>query len=229
MTTATLLPLTAVRWVIPVARMASVRSGGVRLVSPMTSPGSSPRASGGAWSTAVRRPRRRRSAADATVPGGARTTGGPRTASVATRSSARSVGLSRPCTRTVDRHAGSAIAGSPVSSTGAEVLRRSPRASSTWTVASRSTTGRSPRAGSTMASPVSTATAVTAARSRASDSTSPRARRMPCPAAATCSTATRATVSSSGPDRPDRCSRRRAGATQTTAPTRSAGAAASSR
>ena len=52
-TTATLLPLTAVRWVIPVARIAAVRSGGVRLVSPMTRPGSRPRASGGAWSTAA--------------------------------------------------------------------------------------------------------------------------------------------------------------------------------
>ena len=40
-----------------------------------------------------------------------RTTGGPRTDRVATRSSARSVGPNRPCTRTVERHAASAIAG----------------------------------------------------------------------------------------------------------------------
>ena len=52
-TTATLLPLTAVRCVMPVARIAAVRSSGVRLVSPMTSPGSRPRASAGAWSTAA--------------------------------------------------------------------------------------------------------------------------------------------------------------------------------
>ena len=55
-TTATLLPLTAVRCVIPVARIASVRSAGVRLVSPMTRPGSNPRASAGAESTDARKP-----------------------------------------------------------------------------------------------------------------------------------------------------------------------------
>ncbi len=130
-TTATLLPLTAVRWVIPVARMAAVRSGGVRLVSPMTRPGSSPLGSAGAWSTDARRPLRSRSAAAATAPGGASTSGGPLTDKVATRSSARSVGPSRPRTRMVARHPGSAIAGSPVSSTGAPVARRMPRASST--------------------------------------------------------------------------------------------------
>ena len=68
-TTATLLPLTAVRCVMPVARIAAVRSGGVRLVSPMTRPGRRPRASGGARSTAERRPARSRSAAAATAPG----------------------------------------------------------------------------------------------------------------------------------------------------------------
>ena len=212
-TTATLLPLTAVRWVMPVARIAAVRSSGVRLVSPMTRPGSSPRASGGAWSSEERSPARRRSAADATAPGDSSTWGAPLTDRVATRSSAGSVGPSRPRTRTVDRQPGSAIAGSPVSSTGALVSRLSPRASSTRIVASRSTTGRSPRPASTIGSPVTTATAVTAARSAASCSTPPRARRMPCPAAATWSTATRTTASSSGPTTPERRSTRRAGRT----------------
>ena len=66
---ATLLPETADRWVIPVASMASVRSGGVRLVSPMTRAGSKPRASGGRGAAASRRPARRCSATLATAPG----------------------------------------------------------------------------------------------------------------------------------------------------------------
>ncbi len=84
-TTATLAPLTADRWVIPVASMASVRSPGVRLVSPMTSPGRRPRASAGASSTAARSPARSRSAPAATRPGGARSSGLP--VAVATASS----------------------------------------------------------------------------------------------------------------------------------------------
>ena len=163
-TTATLLPLTAVRWVMPVARIASVRSGGVRLVSPMTSPGSRPRGSAGAPSTAPRSPARRCSAADATAPGGATTVNVPVTAMPATRSSPGSVGRSRPVSCTVDRHAGSVNAASPVSSTGAPVACCRPRASRCTTVASRSTRGVSPRDGKVSGSPVMTTSAVTTAR-----------------------------------------------------------------
>ena len=106
-TTATFEPLTAVRCVIPVARIAAVRSSGVRLVSPMTRPGSRPRASAGASSTAARRPARSRSAPAATAPGGATTWGMPATASTATRSSPGSAGPSRPRSSTVARHGGS--------------------------------------------------------------------------------------------------------------------------
>ena len=101
----------------------------MRLVSPMTRPGRRPRASAGAWSTAARRPARSRSAALATVPGGDRTRGSPVTARVATRSSARSVGPSRPVTRTVARHGRSTSRVSPVRRTGAATARRVPRAS----------------------------------------------------------------------------------------------------
>ena len=108
---------------MPVARIAAVRSAGVRLVSPMTRPGSRPRASGGAWSTDARRPgaqplgrRGHRAGRRERPPVGRSPTG--------SRPGRRpgSVGPSRPRTRTVARHAGPAIAGSPVSSTGALVL-----------------------------------------------------------------------------------------------------------
>ena len=68
-TIATLLPLTADRCVIPVTSMASSRSWGVREVSPMTSPGSSPRASVGSPSVASANRSRTTSAARATQSG----------------------------------------------------------------------------------------------------------------------------------------------------------------
>ena len=199
-TTATLLPETAVRWVMPVARIASVRSAGVRLVSPMTSPGRSPRGSSGASSTEDRNPARSRSAPDATRPGPATTVGGPATASVATRSSARSVGPSRPRTTTVARQGSSTRAVSPVSSTGAAVSRRVPRASTRSIVTSRSTRTASPRPARTIGSPVTTTRAVTAARWAASSSTPPRARTTAWPAAASWRRTTR-TASSAHPHR----------------------------
>ena len=89
-TMATLLPLTADRWVIPVTSMASSRSWGVREVSPITSPGSSPRASVGSPSVASANRSRTTSAARATHPGSARSVGGPRGTRTATTSSAPS-------------------------------------------------------------------------------------------------------------------------------------------
>ena len=197
-TTATLLPLTAVRCVIPVARIASVRSAGVRLVSPMTRPGSNPRASAGAESTDARSPARNRSAPDATAPGGVITSGAPATASVATRSSARSAGPRRPCTRTVERHSSAARRSSPVSSTGAPTALRAPRASRSSIVPSRRARVSSSRPARTNGSPVTTTTAVTAARSAASASTPPRARSVACAAAATWSSSTSTRASTSG-------------------------------
>ena len=101
-TIATLEPLTADRWVIPVTSMASSRSGGVREVSPMTSPGRRPRASAGSPSVAAANRVRTTSAVRATRPGSSRTVGEPRGVSTATTSSARSsAGASCPtaCTR----------------------------------------------------------------------------------------------------------------------------------
>ena len=57
-TTATLLPETAERCVIPVVNIASVSVCGVLLVSPITRPGNSPRASRGRPDTALRSPER---------------------------------------------------------------------------------------------------------------------------------------------------------------------------
>ena len=191
----------------------------MRLVSPMTRPGSSPRASGGAWSTDARRPVRSRSAAAATGPGWRQDLRRPadrqgRDPVVGAARWARA-GRGRapwPATRAP------AIAGSPVSSTGALVLRRMPRASSTWTVASRSTTGRSPRPGSTTGSPVTTATAVTAARSAARDSTPPRARSTPCAGGGDLEHHDQRHREQHRPEQPQRRSARRAGATATSAP-----------
>ena len=219
MTTATLLPLTAVRCVIPVARIASVRSAGVRLVSPMTRPGSNPRASAGAESTDSRSPARNRSAPDATAPGGVITSGAPATASVATRSSARSAGPRRPCTRTVERHSSAARRSSPVSSTGAPTALRAPRASRSSIVPSRRARVSSSRPARTNGSPVTTTTAMTAARSAASASTPPRARSVACAAAATSrsTTSTRARMSGQRSGRARRGERESATTPATTA------------
>ena len=157
-TTATLLPLTAVRCVMPVARIAAVRSGGVRLVSPMTSPGRRPRGRRPARrSTADRRPARSRSAAAATAPGGAST---PRRAADRQRRDAvvtRSVGPSRPRTRTVDRQAGRRSPG--IAGEQHRRARAAPQTARVETEHGRFAqhAGRSPRPGSMIGSLVTTA------------------------------------------------------------------------
>jgi hypothetical protein len=95
-----LLPDTASKCVRSVASKASCRSGGIREVSPTTSPGSRARASGASPDVASRSPARRPPAVRCTVVGRLMIRGGPSSAlsTAANRSSAWSGGASRPPT-----------------------------------------------------------------------------------------------------------------------------------
>ena len=99
-TIATLVPLTAVRWVRPTVWKSASSAGSSRLVSPTTSPGSSPASASGSGSTARRSPARRCPAARWTALGPDSTCGEPRPDSTAATSSPRSGARSRPSSRT---------------------------------------------------------------------------------------------------------------------------------
>ena len=139
-TIATLEPLTADRWVIPVTSMASSRSAGVREVSPMTSPGRRPRASVGSPSVAAANRVRTTSAVRATRPGSSRTVGEPRGVSTATTSSARSsAGASCPTACTRDCQGRPSQVRSANTRTGDATAVSTPRPSM-WSTSSRRTT-----------------------------------------------------------------------------------------
>ena len=181
-TTATLLPDTADRCVMPVASIASVREAGVRLVSPMTRAGSNPRGSGGSAATACRRPPRTLSAIAATWPASRRRSGLPRGLRTATTSSPGSAASSRPVVRTVSCHRTSFHEASPKTSTGVWTRLRSPRPATSRT--SRRTSTSSVLVGpvviTTRGSVITTASTVTVARSRVSSGTSPVSRSKDC-------------------------------------------------
>ena len=103
-TNVTLLPETALRWLSPVSSMTAVRSGGVCEVSPTTSAGTSPRASGQRPSVAERNRSRTASAASKTPPGPATTRSVPFGVATATTSSPGSAGPSRTATWTWSCH-----------------------------------------------------------------------------------------------------------------------------
>ena len=119
-TTATLLPETAERCVMPVFSIASVSDCGVRLVSPITKPGNSPRASDGNPDTASRSPERTCSATSAIRSGSPTDVGGPEGLKIATTSSPGSATSNRPLMRTVSRHRTCAHDVSPNNITGVE-------------------------------------------------------------------------------------------------------------
>ena len=125
---ATLAPLTALKCVRPVAFMSAVRSGGERLVSPMTRPGTSPCASFGKSAIAARRAARGRS--DHEKPHGAWcwTTGAPSARTTATTESAGSAGPSRICAVMRSCQANRAQRASATTSTGARTRVDVPRA-----------------------------------------------------------------------------------------------------
>ena len=143
---ARLLPLTADRWDMPVASMASLSSSGVRVVSPTTSAGTSARASVGRSSTAPRS--RSRTWSETASSPGARgvTSGGP--SGVRTARSARpgSAGRSRALKDTRCRHCRPAHRSSPRTRTGVETALRYPRASTVRTRRRTRTRTRSPSA-----------------------------------------------------------------------------------
>ena len=112
---------------MPVASMASVRSGGFWLVSPMTRAGSRPRASEGNGAAASRSPVRRRSAALATSPGAPSERGVPRGRRTATTSSPGSAATRVPCTPTRSCHRTASQASSAMTSTGVETRATRPR------------------------------------------------------------------------------------------------------
>ena len=76
-TMATFAPLTATRWVMPVARKSSSTPASRRLVSPMTSPGSRPPGSAGSGAQAACSPARSRPAADCVHDGAPSSRGSP--------------------------------------------------------------------------------------------------------------------------------------------------------
>ena len=182
---ATLLPLTADKCDIPVTSMSSVRSSGVWLVSPMTSAGTSPRASGGRPDVASRRRLRMTSVAVRT---GERDpiSGGPRGRSCATKGSPARAGARVPTSRTRSRHDTERQAGSCVRTrTGAAVARTSPRAVTSVRRSRRITVPSSrPAARRTTGSVSTVASALMAARRWASPSTPPARERASCAAAA---------------------------------------------
>ena len=128
-TIATLDPLTALRWVMPVSFMASVSSSGVSEVSPRTRPGTRPRASAQTGSIDSRSPSRRPSATRQPPPGG-RTSCGPFAGeSTATTSSPGSLGSTRPVTSSRVRQVSSSQPepGRAITSTGALAADSCPR------------------------------------------------------------------------------------------------------
>ncbi len=208
-----LLPETASRCVMSVARNASSRSGGTREVSPTTSPGSSARASGDSPSVAVRSPARNRPASRWTELGSPMTRGGPlppRT-TAASRSPSRSGGARRPCTRSrVDGSSRSQAArcrasGRTVTSTGARVFVDVPSGAVTL-VASASTTtdtgaSAAPRTRGrlSLGSLVTVTSAVVSANSPASAGTGPRRTSAACSAATAPAVAPHSRTAASAP------------------------------
>lgn len=194
-TSVRLLPETAIRCSMSVARNASSSSGGTREVSPTTSAGSSARASGESPSVAVRSPARSRPASRWTALGAPVTRGGPplsRT-TAATRSPSRSGGARRPWTRRrVDGSSrsqaarSSGVPGWTVTRTGARVTVVVPPGPVTRvTSASRTTDAGASAAPRTRGrvsrgSPVTVTSAVASAYCRASAGTGPRRTSAPC-------------------------------------------------
>jgi len=178
---ATLEPLTADRWVMPVASIASLRSLGVFVVSPMTRPGRSPRASVGSSSVARRNRARTTSATRWTGPGGCSDAGGARGLSTARTSSPGSDGgLSRPETRTLSCHRTESHEASPRTRTGLCTADSDPRpvtdSTSSLVMTSGSPPGCPPRGGTSLGSLATVASTVTVARSAASSLTGPASR-----------------------------------------------------
>ncbi len=131
-TIATLAPLTATRWVRPVARKSSASTGSRRLVSPSTSPGSSPPGSAGRVAHAACRPARNAPAASCVHCGLLDRSGGPVAVNTAAVRSPPRGGESRPLA--VNRWLGSSSsqAGSLANtSTRASMMRFDPLPDST--------------------------------------------------------------------------------------------------
>ena len=182
-TTATLLPDTADRCVMPVASIASVSEAGVRLVSPITSAGQQPPGVG--WQRGDRaaqagpdaarpppRPARRRAGARAAprVEDGHHVVTAARRRRAA-RWCARSRASARPSTRRRRRRA-------PGCAPGSAARARPPAARRAAPAPARCVVG--PVVGTTRGSVVTTASTVTVARSRARLGTSPASRSSVC-------------------------------------------------
>ncbi len=166
------MPDTAETWLRPVASMASVRSCGVRLVSPTTRAGTRPRASVHTPSVASRNLARTAAAVSSTRPGAPTTRGGPSGRATATTSSPGSEGASRATTSTssFQPRPPQVLAGA-MTSTGDSTGERTPRPTTVCTPTLATTSG-SPRAdgdrtgrGSAVSRPVIVTAAPAAARS----------------------------------------------------------------
>jgi hypothetical protein len=142
-TIATLAPLTAVRWVRPLARRSASTSGESVEVSPRPRVGSSPAGCSGSPWTASRRPARTRAAARHHQAGSSISWGRPSALNRAMTSSPGSAGSNRPSARIRLPTGVEAQAAPPITSTGRSTRRRSPRAAAVSTD-SRSTTRVSP-------------------------------------------------------------------------------------
>ena len=99
-TTATLVPDTATRCVRPTVLKSAFSAGSNLLVSPTTSPGSSPRSASGSGATARRKPARSEPATRCSRLGGPRMRTWPRADRTAATSSPRPAACSRPSART---------------------------------------------------------------------------------------------------------------------------------
>ncbi len=209
-TTATLLPDTADRWVMPVASIASVSDAGVRLVSPITRAGRSPRASAGSAATARRRPARTCSAAAATHPASCSRVGGPRGLRTATTSSPPSATSSRPVVRTISCQRTAFQEASPKTSTGVRARLCCPRPDTDRTSSRTSTISVDvgPVVATTRGSVVTTASSVTVARSCARRGTSPASRTAVCAPSESRHSAVPDRVTASSPDQGSRRHRR---------------------
>ena len=104
---------------MPATVMASARSTGVEEVSPTTSAGIRPAASGGSRAVASRKRARTYAAHLATIGASASNSGGPEVRRTATTSSPGATGASRPRARTCSCHCTLAQLASPTSRIGA--------------------------------------------------------------------------------------------------------------
>ena len=172
---------------MPVVNIASVSDCGVRLVSPITRPGNSPRASFGRPDTASRSPERTCSATSAIRPGSPIDSGTVEGLKTATTSSPGSATSKRPLARSVSRHRTCAHVLSPNTSTGVEDSLRSPLPTTvrTDTLTMVSSVGRTPLVWTTRGSDRTTASTVAVARWAARLGTRPASRTLELAAVAT--------------------------------------------